>query len=720
MNASPIPKSFVHRLLAAAVVVPAFFGGAAADSDPVVAHDMTVSLDPVAGLLTVEDTLDLGDAAAPRFTLRCGLMPRLDPREGRLEAESGCRDGETARVFRLFPGREGSRLTLRYDMRLDSTGTASIGEVLHLSGADYWYPSVEGSRSTFRLEVHTPPGWTAVSQGRNLGVGSDGSGADAVWREDNPQEDIHLVAGRFQLYEDTSGEVDTQVYLIDPDPALARRYLDASKRYIRRYERLLGDYPYAKFALVENDRPTGYGMPSFTLLGARVLRLPFIIDSSYPHEILHDWWGNGVYVDISGGNWSEALTTYLADHLQKESQGRGAEYRRETLGRYADYVSEGEDFPLNTFTSRHNDETQAVGYGKGMMVFHMLRRQLGDGPFIEGLRRFYRDHVFEAASYDDLRRSMESASGGDLVPFFSQWLNRTGAPILSVDDVGVRRLGAEWTLGLTLNQVQQGPAYDLRVPVSVTLENRVLARESVVDMRKKSQRVEISFPARPLRVDVDPDFDLFRRLDQRELPPTLGQVFGANNLLIILPSPVKEGASREYGALAAAWQRRYPGSAVVFDREIDAMPDDRPVWILGRENRFAAEIDQWVGENDGFDDILRAASEPGRSGRASVVLAARRDHQPDITVGKIAVDDVVALAGLARKLPHYGAYGYLLFEGPEPRIVMKGRWSSRDSPLGVSLDPGNGGVTAAGRGARQPLGEHVPAPGKEKAGAPDT
>jgi hypothetical protein len=56
-------------------------------------------------------------------------------------------------------------------------------------------------------------------------------------------------------------------------------------------------------------------MPSFTLLGSRVIRLPFILYSSYPHEILHNWWGNSVYVDYARGNWSEGLTSYLAESI---------------------------------------------------------------------------------------------------------------------------------------------------------------------------------------------------------------------------------------------------------------------------------------------------------------------------------------------------------------------------------------------------------------------
>ena len=68
------------------------------------------------------------------------------------------------------------------------------------------------------------------------------------------------------------------VFLRTPDKGLAEKYLDATIRYIAMYEKLIGPYPYRKFALVENFWETGFGMPSFTLLGPKVIRFPFIIN----------------------------------------------------------------------------------------------------------------------------------------------------------------------------------------------------------------------------------------------------------------------------------------------------------------------------------------------------------------------------------------------------------------------------------------------------------
>jgi len=155
-------------------------------------------------------------------------------------------------------------------------------------------------------------------------------------------------------------------------------------------------------------------MPSFTLLGSQVLRLPFLLRSSYPHEILHNWWGNSVYPDYDDGNWSEGLTAYLADHLGAEQRGRGAEYRRGVLQKYSDYVSDDRDFALTQFRSRHGSSTEAVGYGKSAMFFHMLRLAMGDDSFRAGLSDFYAANTFKRAGYSQLRRSFERASGREL------------------------------------------------------------------------------------------------------------------------------------------------------------------------------------------------------------------------------------------------------------------------------------------------------------------
>ena len=56
-------------------------------------------------------------------------------------------------------------------------------------------------------------------------------------------------------------------------------------------------------------------------------------------------------------------------------------------------------------------------------------------------------------------------------------------------------------------------------------------------------------------------------------------------------------------------------------------------------------------------------------------------------IGWITVDPALlaALPGLGRKLPHYGKYSYLGFEGSEPTNMLKGQWAAADSPLRIDL-----------------------------------
>src|SRR5258707_12636309 len=162
------------------------------------------------------------------------------------------------------------------------------------------------------------------------------------------------MAAPFSEYSRDAGGVKAMAFLRKPDQALADRYLDATAQYLEMYRGLLGPYPYSKFALVENFWETGYGMPSFTLLGEQVIRFPFILHSSYLHELLHTWWGNGVFADLAGGNWWEGLPAYLADHLVAEQRGQGAAHRRAILQRVTDYVPPENDSPPSRFASRHD------------------------------------------------------------------------------------------------------------------------------------------------------------------------------------------------------------------------------------------------------------------------------------------------------------------------------------------------------------------------------
>ena len=187
--------------------------------------------------------------------------------------------------------------------------------------------------------------------------------------------------------------------------AIADRYLEATGQYLALYNELIGAFPYREFVLVENFWETGYGMPSFTLLGPQVLRFPFILHTSWPHELLHNWWGNGVRPDWRSGNWSEGLTTLMADHALRAAQSPdAARLMRWSWLRDFAAIAPGSDTPLDRFTARTHGAASAVGYGKSAMLFHMVRAEIGEATFDEALRA-------ESGSFHDVGLTEDLAEG---------------------------------------------------------------------------------------------------------------------------------------------------------------------------------------------------------------------------------------------------------------------------------------------------------------------
>ena len=253
---------------------------------------------------------------------------------------------------------------------------------VYLAGSTYWVPNFEDSEmSTFELTVKIDKDWNVVSQGERVINELVDDKMTIKYVSPQPMDEIYLIAAKWTEYSLQHENVLVQAFLRTPDEALANRYLNVTSDYIRLYQDLIGDYPYTKFSLVENFWETGYGMPSFTLLGEKVIRFPWILHSSYPHELLHNYWGNSVFVDYEEGNWCEGITVYMADHLIKEKQGLAGDYRRNTLQKYTDYVNEENDFPVSGFLSRNNSAEESVGYGKSMMFNEMLRYRIGDDKF---------------------------------------------------------------------------------------------------------------------------------------------------------------------------------------------------------------------------------------------------------------------------------------------------------------------------------------------------
>lgn len=562
------------------------------------------------------------------------------------------------------------------------SGTISALGTFILSGAG-WYPQMVDTRESFNLRVDGPKGTVAVTTGQLMGIAQQANRTVSRWRIDHPLEGLSLSAGPYAVDQQTLNGITAATYLFPQNHHLAPRYLEASLRYLKRYSELFGAYPFGGFAVVENFFPTGYGFPAYTLMGGRVLRLPFIPETSLPHEIVHNWWGNGVLVDFASGNWCEGLASYTADYLNKEQASADAavDYRRQALRNYASLVSPTTDFPLSRFQSRTDPATKAVGYDKSAMVFHMLRQEVGDAAFWAALRDLYKQFLFKRASWQDLQQLFARHAGRSLEGFFRQWVERPGAPHLRLEDV--RQEAGKGGYRTTGRLVQERPYYDITLNLALDTEDGPIGK--TIHLSGQQVKFEIPSDARPRGLTADPDYQLFRQLTPEEIPPTVNTLKGSTSIVMVVAKrmgrvgrPMARHFARAMGVepIRTIDEADFsPSDAAGNDLLFIGLPENPElVQLLARDLVLGPRAFQLAGQRfDEPSDVLFFVARHG--GHSGNVVSLLHPLSPD------------AAEQASVKIPHYGRYSYLAFS--DGRNRSKGIWEVKTSPMMKRWDPAN-------------------------------
>jgi uncharacterized iron-regulated protein len=501
-----------------------------------------------------------------------------------------------------------------------------------------WYPALE-SLSSYELTVILPEGYEAVSEAEDIRKEIRDGKVEFTFDFPHPVDGINLVASdRYRIVKDSHGDVDIYAYFFEEDIGLADTYIEYTKNYIQLYEDLIGKFPYKRFSVVENFLPTGYSMPTFTLLGSTVVKLPFIVETSLGHEILHQWFGNLVYIDYDKGNWAEGLTTYLADHLYKNQKGEGADYRKQILVDYMSYVSLEKDMPLTFFAGRTDPATRSIGYGKTAMVFHMLKNLSGKKLFYDSLRDFIEEHRFKRASWDEIRHSFEKLSQIDLEWFFSQWIEKEGLPAFELEDLEITQVGNQYNVHFHVNHTKT--FYKLYLPVTIYLKNTV--KFHALNIKEEENSYDFLLPERPRKIVLDEDYDIARYLHEDEFAPVIARLLGDDKIIVVhndAPNSIYQGIIEQY---------EQKNGVIIASKDIgESNIAESSVIILGYDNPLIGRLYGSIQtENAGFSIRIR-----------------KNPWNTDKVIGVINGTSKEEVNAAFRKLRHYGKYSALEFEG---------------------------------------------------------
>src|SRR5262249_19035497 len=121
--------------------------------------------------------------------------------------------------------------------------------------------------------------------------------------------------------------------------------------------------------------------------------------------------------------------------------------------------------------------------------------------------------------------------------------------------------------------------------------------------------------------------------------------------------------------------------------QLDTLPADRAVWVLGAGNKFAPAVAEALKTYGASVDAtgLRTADARYEAAGRSLVAGVRHPRNPDSVVIYVSASSEAAANALARKLPHYGKYSWLVFAGDEATNEATGEWPISDTPLARNL-----------------------------------
>ncbi|MGR3317728.1 MAG: M20/M25/M40 family metallo-hydrolase [Candidatus Anammoxibacter sp.] len=552
-------------------------------------HNLDVNLDVINHSIIAKDSMEITlldrDLSSIAFMLNDDLVISkisIEGHEGLIEWDKSQIVEKVQKITVRLPETINDKITITveyageiYDpvitakelghLRGDVTAGLISEKGVYLSASTYWYPVKLNELSLFNINVQIADPYRIVTQGELKARQTKDGFSISKWESRVVADGLALVGGKYIIHSKTVDNVTVSTYFFEEDDAMSDLFLGAAIDYIKLYSGILGPYPYKKFDVVENFFSTGYGMPSYTLLGNYVIKRgrgslqPGYLD----HEIVHSWFGNYVFNDAGKGNWVEAITTYCANYYYKElKMGKtDATHHRENASlKYSIRVSKDKDYAVHEFVTKTKPFDNEIGYTKGSMVFHQLRRTIGDDNFFKGLRALVKNFGGKYAEWEDIQSIFENVSKTDLGWFFFQWVDVKGAPELRLENVSVLPQKKGYLIKGEI--VQLDNIYKLTIPIHIDLGNETKVYNFNIDTKRK--RFEYKTGELPISVVLDPEYHLFRRIAEHDITPCLNAFLEDKNSEKLLVYPVNgtDAEKEVYRGLVNTANKRIGGTVI--------------------------------------------------------------------------------------------------------------------------------------------------------------
>jgi aminopeptidase N len=207
--------------------------------------------------------------------------------------------------------------------------------------------------------------------------------------------------------------------------------VEAAANALRAFNERYGRYPLAELDLVEVNARTFLGVeyPGVILMQSDLYDQPRALEITVAHEVGHQWWYSQVGNDVQTAAWlDEALASYSQIVYQEQINGPEAA-ERELEGfrqRYRTIVAAGRDASVAQPNTAFRGNYVAIVYGKAVLFFQALRRQIGDAAFDRFLHDYYAQHRYGFVTGADLLANAEGACTCEIDQLYADWITGVG------------------------------------------------------------------------------------------------------------------------------------------------------------------------------------------------------------------------------------------------------------------------------------------------------
>ena len=251
----------------------------------------------------------------------------------------------------------------------------------------------------------------------------------------------------------------------------------------------------------------------------------FYEDMLDAHETAHQWWGNRIVAATYRDAWlMEALANYSAMlYVEKRKGVRSVElmldsYRTSLLAKSENGQNVDAAGPIVLGTRLGSSQEprgwRAITYGKGSWIMQMLRRRMGDEPFVAMLREVLKRYDRQEITTEQFRRTAAEfmppkSDDATLESFFEQWIYGTGIPSLKLT-YSLKGNAPQLRVVGTVMQTEVDENFTVLVPVEIQL-----ARGRTITHWVRSAQEPVMFSVAvsqaPLKVSLDPHYAVLRR-----------------------------------------------------------------------------------------------------------------------------------------------------------------------------------------------------------------